>query len=167
MLHGAALSCVLMPSKQKVVKQLQPIAINYSTRVQGKNTRKKQKALDLAPKGEPRIGSPDYLKRKRNLTDTITAINFLERLKAHIDPNWAHAIENSRAKLQPCSTTLYIDADKNGTVVYVAVVQNDCSDKLKHIAVNTVKSCNLLPPPKNLLAKSGLFELEWTFTIKR
>lgn len=166
-LHGAALSCTITSSRHKVVEQLQPIAINYSTKEPRKNTKKTQKNLNLKPKGSHRIGSPDYLRTKRPLGITLTAQHFLERLKAHIEPSWKTFLGRTEIAPVSCSTTLYIDADKYGTVLAINTVKNNCPERIKAAAIEAIKYCNLIPPPKILLAPNGIFELEWTFTIRK
>lgn len=167
MLHGAALSCAITPSKHKNVEHLQPIAVIYSTKESRKNTKKTQKNLNLKPKGSHRIGSPDYLRTKRPLGITLTAQHFLERLKAHIEPSWKTFLGRTGLPPVSCSTTLYVDADKYGTVLAVNPIKNDCPERIKNAAIEAVKYCNLIPPPKILLAPNGIFELEWTFTLHK
>lgn len=161
-LHGAALS---WPHENRNARQIQPIAINYSTKIQ--KTKSGKKKLKLSPKAGPRIGSEAYLRQRRALGITAAAQNFLERLKAHIEPNWQFQVQQSGARPVSCSTTLYIDAYPNGTVLRVYTNMNNCPAALQAAAIKTIQTCNLLPAPKILLAKSGLFELSWTFTLTK
>jgi hypothetical protein len=163
LLHGAALYSF---GTRKNARQLQPIAINYSTGDKKKTKKPAGKKLNLNPASGPRVGSPDYLKQKRDLGTTLTALHFIERLHAHIDPNWHSNIDRARLPVKACSTVLNIDALPNGTIISIVTVQNNCSQKLKQVAIDTLWTCHLLPVPKNLISKNGLFELEWTFTIK-
>jgi hypothetical protein len=158
-LHGAAL--LGLPGV-KMARQLQPIAITYSTK---SNQKPRHKKLNLSSKAEPRIGSAAYLRQNRALGTTLAAQYFLERLKAHIEPSWHMFVQRSGTTPVTCSTIVYIDAYPNGTAKLVYTVANSCPEALRNAAMEAIKYCNLIPVPKILLASSGLFELEWTFTL--
>ncbi len=112
----------------------------------------------------PRLGSEAYQLAHTGLSHRLLSENYLARLHAHIDPNWRHNVEQSRMRAT-CSTTLNIDADKNGTVIALVVAANTCPQRLLAAATATMWACNLLPPPLPLLDKDGILALEWSFTL--
>lgn len=126
---------------------------------------KKHKKIPKFRLSSPRIGSTAYKYTKRSLGTTLASEHYLERLHAHIDPNWRYFVQQARQQ-QVCTTVLNIDADSKGTVVEVVVVATTCSPKLKQAAIDAIWYANLLPPPSIFLDKTGLLKLEWTFSLK-
>lgn len=158
-LHGWVL---FGPQKPTAAAHQKPLALEVVV----KYKRPKRIAPGYKEAVEPRLGSDAFRHTKRRLGDTLASEMYLERLHAHIDPNWHTLV--LQAKVQAtCSTTLWVDADKIGTVTAVQVIQNDCPAKLRDAAVNTFWRANLLPPPSIFLDKHGGLKLEWTFVLKK
>lgn len=160
-LHGAVY-CVALPAKQR-----HPIAVEVTIKTRDVAPKSKQKKLKLTPvPTAPRLGSDAYRHGQRKMGDVLASEHYLERLHAHVDPNWRTFVNRTRV-VAFCQTVLNIDADANGTVLTVVVVQTTCPTLLTAAAVDAVKYCNLLPPPKMFLDKQGILKLEWSFTLKR
>lgn len=121
------------------------------------------KLLNLKPrKALARLGSSNY-NAEHSMTKALVAQNYLDRLHAHIDPNWQLQIFRAHM-VAHCSTVLNIDADSNGTIMTIVILQNNCPDRLRKAALDTLWACNLIPPPKSLL-DAGILRLEWTFQL--
>lgn len=159
-LHGAVF-WIAPPTQRR------PYAIEVVLRTRSVAPKIKKKTLKLNIGTQaPRLGSGAYRHKYRKLGDTILSENYLERLHAHIDPNWRMFVDRTR-RVAECTTVLYIDADSNGTVLAAIPVQTTCPSILTQAAIDAVKYCNLLPPPKLLLDKDGILKLEWSFSLKR
>ncbi len=141
----------------------QPLAIDIEIKTSKKIARKLHTKTG---KVAPRFGSEGYRHTKRPLGDTLASEHYLERLHAHIDPNWQYFVRMTRL-YAVCETVLWIDADSIGTVTAVVVVQNTCPDRLKQAAIDAIYYANLLPPPKLLLDKQGVLKLEWVFKLSK
>lgn len=161
-LHSSVLVWVLKPDaaiKPQVVLEIAIIS------------KPKPKPRNFKPKPAPlRVGSAAFKRAPHNLGVHLTADHYLNRLKAQLDPVWAHrldlALRRKEATAHDCYTTLNIDASPDGTIIDLVVQHTTCDIKLDNIAKAAIMEAGLLPPPKNLLVNGRLY-LEWTFTLRR
>lgn len=132
----------------------------------------------LPPQKQPkepeggRIGSNQYRDGEgQSLDKRILVDDYFARLKARIEPNWIRFMDDefraSRKNLiRNCDITLNINANENGLILSIIVIQS-CGWKLaEDIAIRAINYSGIIPPPKDLL-RNGILYLTWTFEIHK
>lgn len=127
------------------------------------------KTTQKAAKGPNRLSNDGN--NNLDLTDRLTAENYIERLKALIEPQWRQQVATrysylKRAKrpLPSCTTCLAVNVLSNGYTQDISVLTR-CHDA--HFDTYAIEAFNrTLPPPPKSLIENNMLAIDWCFRIK-
>lgn len=153
------MSLYYTPSENKTEPIVVTIKVN---RITPKTTQK-------AVKGPKRLSNDGN--NNLGLSDRLTAENYIERLKALIEPQWRQQVATrysylKRAKrpLPSCTTCLAVNVLSSGYTQDISI-STRCHDA--HFDTYAIEAFNrTLPPPPKSLIENNMLAIDWCFRIK-
>lgn len=119
---------------------------------------------------DKRIGSKESNEAPRSIGETLALENYLERLRARIEPNWIRILRKDVPKTKTrrrhsCLVVLNIEASPQGEILNIDMIKG-CGWKIaENAALEAIQVSGIVPPPKEYLV-NGIFYLQYQFDLR-
>lgn len=110
------------------------------------------------------------------LSPAFLYYTYLQRIKSQVDPEWAAAIRDHLARFKKTNnfkhlpvrgpTEVVLTLAGDGSVLHVRLIKSCGYSPFDEIAISALKGKVFSNPPKELIDKSGLIRIKWSYWIR-